>query len=102
LQAGDKVCDTGKGATKVRHNGVEAAVKELFSGVGSGICIAEYEGEEIRVVYGRKRGAKEAWYLLTNCCVSAEEALRIYYKRMRIEETFRDLKWAGGVMGMGD
>ena len=90
-----------KGATRVRHNGVEAAVKELFSGVGSGICIAEYGGEEIRVVYGRKRGAKEAWYLLTNCSVSAEEALRIYYKRMRIEETFRDLKWAGGVMGMG-
>ena len=46
-----------------------------------------------RLIITKKKGCKERWVLLTNIdSLTVYEIIKIYYKRMTIEETFKDEK----------
>lgn len=45
--------------------------------------------------------AQAAGWFLVSVEVSAEEVLRVCSRRTRMEETFRNMKWSDGIVGVG-
>lgn len=106
LRLGMKFVIRIRGTLRVRHKGQFITLREIFSNSRPPCKVRRVllndEMPFLNLVYGYERGAKEPWYLVTNLDRTAYEIVDIYKKRMRIEETFRDIKWARGIADLGE